>query len=297
VELKGARYPSLHETETVLETLRQQRQHDALMRAKAAELVNRQTELARVGGQLADLEKEQKDLIRRIKVLKFDAGQFAVLRTEAEAAESERQGLTDQRAEQEKQVALAEHTATTLREDIARTEALREKIVLFTHNAEVGTVVDSVISLLRDDLAKRIAPRIAEHASRLLRDMTDGLYQNILLDDTYRVTVLKESGDEWPLAQFSGGEQDAVNLCLRLGISQVILEARNLPSSLLILDEVFGSQDEERQLAIVDALGRLRQYFPQILLITHITDVKEKADHIVLVERDNDGVSIARALV
>lgn len=294
VSLEGAHYPSLHQTETVLEKLKSQRQHDTLMRGKAADLARHRGELLRAEGQMEELEKERKSLVRRIAALKFDASQFAGLKADVETAETERREAAEVQADLDKRHALTEHTIATLKDDIARTESLKEKIALFSHNAEVGSVIDSVISLLRDDLAKRIAPRIAEQASRLLRDMTDGVYQNVLLDDAYRVTVLRESGEEWPLAQFSGGEQDVVNLCLRLGISQVILEARGLPSSLLILDEVFGSQDDERQLAIMDAIGRLKASFPQILLITHIPDVKERADHIVAVETDAAGVSQVR---
>ena len=68
----------------------------------------------------------------------------------------------------------------------------------------------------------------------------------------------------------SGGEEDIANLALRLAISQMIAERAGQPLSLLMLDEMFGSLDEERRLAVVDLLRSLADRFPQVILITHI---------------------------
>ena len=43
----------------------------------------------------------------------------------------------------------------------------------------------------------------------------------------------------------SGGEEDVANLALRLAISQMIAERAGQPLSLLVLDEIFGSLDED----------------------------------------------------
>ena len=48
----------------------------------------------------------------------------------------------------------------------------------------------------------------------------------------------------------SGGEEDIANLALRLAISQMIAERAGQPLSLLVLDEIFGSLDEDRRHAV-----------------------------------------------
>ena len=85
-----------------------------------------------------------------------------------------------------------------------------------------------------------------------------------------------------------------VNLALRLAISQMIADRAGQPLSLLVLDEVFGSLDEERRLSVVDLLRGLADRFPQVLLITHIESVP-MLDRMIRVEVDlNRGTSIVR---
>ena len=80
--------------------------------------------------------------------------------------------------------------------------------------------------------------------------------------------TLLDDGDPKPV--ISGGEEDIANLALRLAISQMIAERAGQPLSLLILDEIFGSLDEDRRAAVVDLLRSLADRFPQVILITHI---------------------------
>jgi exonuclease SbcC len=55
---------------------------------------------------------------------------------------------------------------------------------------------------------------------------------------------------------------------------------------LLILDEIFGSLDEERRVAVVDLLRRLADRFPQVILITHVESVREGFDRVLRLEYD-----------
>ena len=50
-----------------------------------------------------------------------------------------------------------------------------------------------------------------------------------------------------PRRSSPGGEEDIANLALRLAISQMIAERAGQPLSLLVLDEIFGSLDEDRR--------------------------------------------------
>ena len=90
-------------------------------------------------------------------------------------------------------------------------------------------------------------------------------------------------------------EEDVANLALRLAISQMIAERAGQPLSLLVLDEIFGSLDEERRTAVVELLRSLADRFPQVILITHIDSVREGFDRVVRVGYDlARGVSVVR---
>jgi exonuclease SbcC len=101
--------------------------------------------------------------------------------------------------------------------------------------------LDSAFTELRQYLTEQIRPQLAESASIFLTQLTDGRYDAIEIDPKYNILVL-DHGDPKPV--ISGGEEDIVNLCLRLAISQMITERSGQPFSLLILDEVFGSLDK-----------------------------------------------------
>ena len=116
-----------------------------------------------------------------------------------------------------------------------------------------------------------------------MRDLTNGRYTELELDEDYLATLMDE-GEPKPV--ISGGEEDVANLALRLAISQMIADRAGQPLSLLVLDEIFGSLDEERRGAVVELLRGLADRFPQVILITHIESVREGFDRIIRVGYD-----------
>jgi exonuclease SbcC len=143
--------------------------------------------------------------------------------------------------------------------------------------------LDRALSELRTELNATLRPDLSDLASGFLRDLTNGRYTDLELDEDYGATLL-DDGD--PKAVISGGEEDVANLALRLAISQMIAERAGQPLSLLILDEIFGSLDEDRRAAVVDLLRSLADRFPQVILITHIDSVREGFDRVVRVGYD-----------
>jgi exonuclease SbcC len=69
-------------------------------------------------------------------------------------------------------------------------------------------------------------------------------------------------------------------------MSQMIAERAGQAFSLLILDEVFGSLDETRRANVIDLLRRLHDRFEQVIVITHIEQVREGLDRVLLVRFD-----------
>ena len=135
-------------------------------------------------------------------------------------------------------------------------------------------------------------PELADAASALLRELTNGRYSDLELDEEYVASIVD---DGEPKTVISGGEEDVVNLALRLAISQMIADRAGQPFSLLVLDEVFGSLDEERRNAVIDLLRGLADRFPQVILITHIESVRDGFDRIIRIDYDIErGIATAR---
>ncbi len=143
--------------------------------------------------------------------------------------------------------------------------------------------LDQAFTDLRTTLNLQLRPDLSELASGFVRDLTNGRYTELELDEDY-VPTLIEGGEARRV--ISGGEEDIANLALRLAISQMIADRAGQPLSLLVLDEIFGSLDEERRTAVLDLLRGLADRFPQVILITHIETVREGFDRVIRVDVD-----------
>ncbi|MBM4237840.1 MAG: hypothetical protein FJ151_05075 [Euryarchaeota archaeon] len=151
-------------------------------------------------------------------------------------------------------------------------------------------VLSGVMRDFRTNVMARIVPTLSEISSALFAELTDSRYGGMELDEDYEVHIY-DGGDKFPLSRFSGGEADLANLCLRLAISRVIADRAGSSVDFLILDEIFGSQDQTRKRNIMSTLNQLSRQFSQIILITHIEDVKEFMTHVVGVRETEDGTS------
>jgi DNA repair protein SbcC/Rad50 len=178
--------------------------------------------------------------------------------------------------------AAAEAVAAAERRRAERAEREREAQATGVELA-LHQELDRALSDLRTELNATLRPDLSDLASGFLRDLTNGRYTDLELDEDYGATLL-DDGD--PKAVISGGEEDVANLALRLAISQMIAERAGQPLSLLALDEIFGSLDEDRRTAVVDLLRSLADRFPQVILITHIDSVREGFDRVVRVGYD-----------
>ncbi|MDZ7385589.1 MAG: SMC family ATPase [candidate division KSB1 bacterium] len=155
-------------------------------------------------------------------------------------------------------------------------------------------LLDYHFDRFRQELANRLRPLIAARASELLRLTTQGRYSLLELDHEYNVR-LYDGTTPYPLARFSGGEQDLTNLCLRIAISQVVAERSGVtPMNFIVLDEIFGSQDEHRRELILNALNTLSARFRQIFVITHIEQVRDSLPVVISVAEQGEHESVAR---
>ncbi len=166
--------------------------------------------------------------------------------------------------------------------------SLRKEITLLERLA--GDRDAGLLNDFKRHLISRIGPLLSRYASESFARLTDGRYSDIELDGDYNVHIY-DDGERFELGRFSGGENDLANLCLRLAISQLMGERNNTDFQFIILDEIFGSQDPERKANVMRALSDLTGRFRQIILITHVEDVKDSFERVLTVKENADGTS------
>lgn len=241
------------------------------------------------------LKEALSELYGRRNAIGFDRGVFEGV---ARSCDEKQNSYRIRSLEVQKKGAEIERFAVEARvvaESIAEEEALAAKILSREESLQylerlAGDRDGGLLIDFRTHLISRIRPALAHHASELFRALTDGKYTGLEIDENYDVSVF-DDGVAYSLDRFSGGEADLANLSLRLAISQTIAERAGGELNLVALDEVFGSQDDSRRANILRSLKSLEHRFRQILLITHIEDVKEGAEHVIRAVETADGKS------
>jgi exonuclease SbcC len=205
---------------------------------------------------------------------------FSDSRQQLAAAQSGYERSRDDLATFTKEKELTQNSLESLLKRRDEMQVLRDELEKDRSNHYHGQKLTGLMADFRKYIISSIRPTLAHKSSELFDEMTGGKYNLVELDENYNLRVL-DSGEFFGVDRFSGGEKDLANLCLRLAISQALTESAGLDRSFIILDEVFGSQDNERKDLIIKALSGLRQHFPQILLITHVEDIKDQVEQLI----------------
>ena len=160
-------------------------------------------------------------------------------------------------------------------------EDLREEIELIKLTRSI--IADYVIYLMQV-----VRSRIEGEVSRIISEITSGRYEQVLLDEDFNLLV-RDIDNDYSIERFSGGEQDDIAVALRIALSRYLAELHNVhESTILIFDEIFGSQDEERRNNLLTTLRTQESRFPQIVLISHIQEMQGEFANTLMVEMGTD---------
>lgn len=152
-------------------------------------------------------------------------------------------------------------------------------------------------------LIEQAVPEIEEQANEILQQLTNGtmsLQMNtqgtykskkdevketleILIQDAYGVREYE---------MFSGGEAFRINFSIRLALSRILAQRAGSRLQTLVIDEGFGSQDEEGRTRLAEAITAVQDDFEKILVITHLPELKEVFPSRIEVEKTFSGSHI-----
>jgi len=250
-------------------------------RAERAPTLVREAELAEK--ELSRRESSAQQLAAALAAEGFSDAEYAAARERHERASLDLRAAELAVAETRGELTAAELAGREAERRERERAAREEQVSALKSQLRLHGELDRGFTDLRADLNAAMRPEIADLASRFLADLTDGRYGALDLDEGYQLLVLE---DGVPKPVLSGGEEDIANLVLRLAISQMIAERAGQPLSLLVLDEIFGSLDEARRQHVLSLLRSLADRFPQVILITHIEQVREGLDRVIRVDFD-----------
>jgi len=272
IELENAlaRHPQLRERR---ESLRH-----ALEKIEA-EIPTIEEKIAQIAGELAHLPEIEAHIAEI---------EEKIARSESRLAE-----LGDQKAEL---------TAALRRyEDIvSRRKEIESQLTRHRRRERLLAITEGILSRegIQDWLMRGYLEQIETYANDTLSLLSDGALS---------VRLVPESGEKLevnisdPLGErsyesYSGGEEFRIDFSLRLAMSRVLAERSGFPLQTLIIDEGFGSQDEEGIGKLTDILYQVQDWFERIIVISHLPVIKESFPARLEVFRDSGGNSQVRVV-
>lgn len=142
-------------------------------------------------------------------------------------------------------------------------------------------------------------PEIEAEANRILSRLSDNRMHVGLVTqhrtargtpvETLDILIADELGTR-SYELYSGGESFKVNFALRVALSRLLARRAGAKLETLIIDEGFGSQDEQSRERLIRAINSIRTDFARILVVTHIAEVKDMFPSQIVVSKE-DGVS------
>ncbi|UCG60705.1 MAG: SMC family ATPase [Candidatus Zixiibacteriota bacterium] len=266
--------------------------HDQLTGSLARLPIVRES-IAEVGRKLEETRKNEARLTEEATGLGYNEDTFRELSVAFEQSRKILDSASNEYLTRSKEKELTEKELEGKLEQLKSFEEAELELEESRSAHYYGEKLGRLFGDFRQELIASIRPSLADISSGLMAEMSGGKYNLVELDEKYNLRVM-DSGVYYGVDRFSGGEKDLANLCLRLAISLALTESAGLTRSFVILDEVFGSQDNQRKELILQAMAQLKNRFPQILLVTHVDDVKDGVEEIVEVVPTGSGWSEVR---
>ena len=276
-EIRPGELERIEQETTRVERLREEALH---LQGQLTELPGVVARLAELGERLTAAENEQASLVAQRETIAYDPARFARIADDhtrsRQTVDSARQAHTVA----ERDLEIARHQHQTCLDEIDRLQRASDQLETTREDIFYSEKLGQLFGDFRKVMIAGIRPRLADLAGRLMTEMSGGKYSLVDLDPDYNLRIM-DFGQYYGIDRFSGGEKDLASLCLRLAISLALTESAGLDRSFVILDEVFGSQDSGRRDLIMEALGGLKARFPQMILITHLDELKHKVETLI----------------
>jgi exonuclease SbcC len=280
-------------------------QYQALSAAQAAlrpledEIENLKLQVSSLQGQIATQQEE------------FNQVSGAVASAEAgapdvDAAERSLDDLQEQENRLHQELGAARQKVGVLEDQrIRREKFLAERTNLGGRIGQVRTLErafgrDGVPALLIEQALPEIETRANDLLDRLsdgtmsVRFVTQSAYKDKKRADLKETLGIQISDGSGPrdYELFSGGEAFRVNFAIRLALSEVLAGRIGARLQMLVIDEGFGSQDEQGRQRLVQAIHAVQKDFAKILVITHLEELKDAFPTRIEVEKTDRGSTV-----
>ena len=145
-----------------------------------------------------------------------------------------------------------------------------------------------LLETTRDGIVSGVKKHVEKYMMQFLPSLTDNRYNMAKIDEeNYRIQVYDREARRWrEKGVFSGATQDQFSLALRLAFAlSIIPSAMGVRPGFIFLDEPLSGFDAQRRDGLINLLkGDLSRYFEQIIIISHLEQLREEFPHSMQLE-------------
>jgi len=144
-------------------------------------------------------------------------------------------------------------------------------IVAFGKNGIQALIIENVLPEIEEeanDLLAKLTNNSTQISIESLRDLKSGG-----IKETLDIKISDELGTR-DYEMYSGGESFRIDFSLRIALSKLLTRRAGTKLRTLVMDEGFGTQDEEGIDNLVQAIQSISEDFDKILVITHLESLK-----------------------
>lgn len=262
-----------------------QGQHQGLLEARDR-LPQVEQRLAELTQQRQQQDQQHADLTAQITALRQRHHTLAPAPTALSTLQDQQHDLSSQRDQVLAQLGaiqqqLAQHT--DLAEAIAAKQqdiqgwqqqqrVYQELSTAFGRNGIPAMVIETLLPQLEAE-TNRLLNRLSDHQLHV-QFVTQRVSRQGKPMDTLDILIGDLQGTR-PYETYSGGEAFRVNFAIRLALARLLAQRSGMPLQLLIIDEGFGTQDEQGCRRLIGAIDAIADDFACILAVTHIPHFRE----------------------
>ena len=145
-------------------------------------------------------------------------------------------------------------------------------IVAFGKNGIQALIIENALPEIEEE-ANNLLAKLTNNGTQItmesLRDLKSGR-----LKETLEIKISDELGvRDYEL--YSGGEAFRIDFSIRIALSKLLARRAGTRLRTLVIDEGFGTQDEEGLDNIIEAIQSISDDFDKILVITHLETLKD----------------------
>lgn len=293
---------------TTLEQKKQRLEQQMLLYKKAEEQIplqiERKKQIFALCAELKALKEQEIILLKKVEnIQKIETEATKAIAEQAHVTQTIKQLQTD------KEKFLQEHGSVTmqLKKIVHYKQKKNELDTIIKEKTKLYQEFNTIAHAMGKDgiqalLIEEVIPEIEYEANDLLSRLTQNQSQIIIeslkdlksggTKETLDIFISDSLGIR-PYELFSGGEAFRIDFALRIAISKLVARRAGTSLQTLIIDEGFGSQDEESLGLIMEALYKIQEDFEKIIVVSHLPFIKDHFPVHFAIEKGSMGSQIS----